>query len=60
VLFQRWLYSLFPSSASGFSFGMIIPVGAIQPKEVAADNEGPDLLCSKNAFQYFFQKDSLS
>jgi len=56
ALLQKRLYSFFQLCASGFSFGLIAPVGAIQPKEAAIAKAGLNLHCSKIAYQYFIQK----
>lgn len=50
-------YSFFQTG--GFSFGFFVLVGAIQPKEVATDKEGPILHRSKVAKQFSIRKEYL-
>jgi len=48
------------TSLGGFSFGLIAPIGAIQPKEVAIAKAGFNLHRSKIAFQFLFRKGKIS
>jgi len=60
ALLQKRLYSFFQLCASGFLFGIIAPVGANQPKEVAIAKAGLNLHCSKIASQSSFRKEYIS
>ena len=48
------------TSVGGFYFGIFAPIGAIQFKEVAINKVGPNLYCSKIAFQSYFRKEYTS
>jgi hypothetical protein len=54
--FICWIYSFFQTGKGGFSFGLLAPVGDIQPEEVTIDKEGSNLYFSNIVHQFSIQR----